>query len=275
MSQVILSFNLEDAWLDLQPQPLALPEPYRSKIVKHWDHVNHDGRFFNGKVLTATGLNLTSSTPVITLAVTDYAHYLYAKHDHTHEVDCRAVYCAALLFTSDNHLLLGQMSAHTSSPGQIQCPGGGIEIGRDNGIDPRSCCRRELEEEIGAAFLKGGPVFQTICIKSGGDLETIGLFYALRLTCDARGALEIFTHHQTELRSAGEKPEFDRLHALEFSRGSIADFVTTQGDILVDYLRPLLKDRREDLRIALEKGGGTKTVPAGTRPLSTRQLRPI
>jgi 8-oxo-dGTP pyrophosphatase MutT (NUDIX family) len=232
---------------------LALPGPYRSKVDKHWAHVNQDGRFFNGEVLTATGLDLATATPVITLAMTDFAHYLYAKHDLTHEIDCRALYCSALLFTSDNRLLLGQMAAHTSSPGQIQCPGGGIEIDRDHGINPRSCCRREVEEEIGAAFLKDGPVFQPVCIKSGGELGTIGLFYAVRLACDTQGAFRMFADHQQEQRSAGEKPEFDKLHAVEFSRDPIADFVKAQRDILVDYLHPLLTDSIEDLRTALEK----------------------
>ena len=184
--------------------------------------------------------------------MTDYAHYLFAAQDQTHEISCPALYCAVVILTSDRCLLLGEMAAHTSSPGQIQCPGGGIEISAEQKIDVRACCQRELEEEIGAAFWEDRLRFQPLCVKAGGDLATIGLFYALLVRLDAEEALSIFERHQSRLKAAGEKPEFDRLHAVKFEASSLREFMEGREKRAVDYLVPLFLDRMDDITAALD-----------------------
>ena len=247
-----LTFIRDDAVLHLRHTPIALPEAYRSRVDAFWEDLNRDGRFFNGDVLAATQLDIADSSASLELAMTDYAHYMYANQDMANEFDCTAVYGAILILTSDRYLLLGEMGSHTSSPGQIQCPGGGIELSADQQLDARSCCQRELEEEIGAPLWEDRLWFRPLCVKSGGDHSTVGLFYALQIKGDVAAALTMFESHQSGLRSAGEKPEFDRLHAVRFEEASLREFIETREAQMVDYLRPLLLDRLADVIAALE-----------------------
>jgi hypothetical protein len=248
-----ITFIRDDAGLHLRHARLALPEAYRLKVDAYWQGINRDGRFFNGQVLAATRIDILGSTASIELALTDYAHYLYAARHRTQEFSCPAVYGAVVILTADRHLLLGQMGGHTSSPGQIQCPGGGIEISADQTLDARACCRRELEEEIGAAFWDDRLWFRPLCVKAGGDLSTIGLFYALKIKATAQQAMAIFERHQSRLRSAGQTPEFDRLHAVKFEASAMRDFMETRKDKAVDYLAPLFLDRMDAVIAALEQ----------------------
>lgn len=248
MSPVLFQFNTDDVLFDLQEKRLELPDSYRLQVDRYWQNINRDERFFNGNVLTATRLDLNGSPPTIQLAMTDYAHYLYAAQDCTREFNCNAVYCAAILLTSDQYLLLGRMASHTSSPGQIQCPGGGIEIGRGLKIDTRACCQREIVEEVGDAVWLDHQWFRPLCIKTEGDLATIGVIYALQLKSGVKDVLRMFSRHQAEIESSGDKPEFDSLLAVRFSVPSMKVFFEQQQARLVDYLRPLFIDRFEEVR---------------------------
>lgn len=244
-------FSPRDVELLVRKEPLPLVESYRRKVEKHWNSANQDNRFFNGAVLAATRFDLEKSPPTIHLAMTDYAHYLYAASDRTHEVDCPALYCAVILLTSDRYILLGQMGAQTAAPGQIQCPGGGIELDTDLTLDARLCCQRELEEEVGEAIWSDRKWFRPLCIKTGGDLATIGLFYALRLRSDVATALQMFAAHQSALHASGEKPEFDDLHAVKCDASSLKAFLEIQQGPIVDYLRPLFLERAQEFIAAL------------------------
>lgn len=240
----LITFSRDDVRLELGDTSPRFPAGYRRKVDDHWHRINSDGRFFNGPVLVASMLALDAGAPRIELMRSDYAHYLYAAQDPLRAFPCRAVFSAAVILTSDNFLLLGQMAAHTSSPGQIQCPGGGIELGNGGEIDARRCCQREVAEELGDVFLRDPAQFRPLCLKSGGELSTVGLFYALSLDLTAAQAQAAFDAHQVKQRSAGERPEFDRLHAVSFDVEAIGTFIQAHNAHVVDYLAPLLVDGR-------------------------------
>lgn len=246
-----ITFIDQEVRLALGKSIITFPDGYRSKVEKHWVRINDNGRFFNGPVLVASSIAADLSGPIVELSSTDYAHYLYAAQDLNHEFDCRAVFCAAVIVTSDNHLLFGEMARHTSAPGQIQFPGGGVEMGTDGELDARACCQREVAEELGREFLAEVARFRPVGLKCGGNLSTVGIFYALSLDMTAEQAQNSFADYQLEQLATSELPEFDRLHAVKFDIEAINQFFRLNKDRLVDYLAPLLEAGWEEASAAL------------------------
>lgn len=246
-----IKFSHDEVRLRYTHLPFVPPAGYRRKVEDYWGRATKGGRFFNGPVLAALACAAEEAYPVIDLALTDYAHYLYAAQDPSHEFACRAVFAAAVILTSDGFLLLGQMADHTSVPGQIQFPGGGVELGADRKPDARICCQREVAEELGPAFTQRPAAFQPLCFKSGGDLSTVGIFYAVCLDISAEQAVRLFSEYQLSQRANGELPEFERLHAIKFDAQDIRLFLQGNEAPRVDYLEPLLVDHWEALSSAL------------------------
>ncbi|WP_145925340.1 hypothetical protein [Bordetella sp. H567] len=250
---VVLHFNSEEVRFELPAQALALPPAYRAKVQAHWEAVNADGRFFNGQVLAAVDVQPAASPPVVRLAVTDYAHYLYAAADRNREADCRAVYCSSVLLTTDGYVLLGEMAGNTASPGHLLCPGGMLELNAARGVSAVACCERELTEEVGAAVWQDRRSFRPLCIKTGGRRSNIGLFYVVRLNSTAQLALSRFATHQAELRRAGEKPELARLVPIKLDVAAIDAFLRGEAP-RADYLRPLFQDHWARVQAAADAG---------------------
>lgn len=242
-----IRFSSQGWRLAFDGSSVEFPSGYRMKVDEHWARINQEGRFFNGPVLSASSIPNENEDSVVGLQLTDYAHYLYAAQDNAHEFDCRAVFSAAVILTCDNHLLLGQMSPHTSAPSQIQCPGGGIELDPDGKLDAKLCCQREVIEELGPDFGQELLRYEPLCIKSGGDLSTVGIFYALRLDVTAEQAQHSFSHYRAAQCAGGERPEFDCLHTVKFEPQVMAEFVQTNRNQLVDYLAPLFQDGWQDV----------------------------
>ncbi|TCQ96366.1 hypothetical protein EDF70_11623 [Neorhizobium sp. JUb45] len=234
-----IRFSSRELRLAFDGSSVEFPPAYSTKVEKYWAKINHEGRFFNGPVLSASSIPNENEDSAVHMQLTDYAHYLYAAQDDVNEFDCRAVFSAAVVLTCDNYILLGQMSSHTSAPSQIQCPGGGIELDSDGQLDAKLCCQREVIEELGPDFGEKLERYRPLCMKSGGDLSTVGIFYALRLDMTAEQAQYSFSHHRAALCAAGERPEFDCLHAVKFERRVVAEFVQTNREQVVDYLAPI------------------------------------
>ncbi|MCQ1571627.1 NUDIX hydrolase [Neorhizobium galegae] len=264
-----ITFSQSEVLLRHTNLPLVLTSGYRRKVNDHWDRVNAGGQFFNGPVLAASAITEDDTHPRIELALTDYAHYLYAAHDPTHEFDCRAVFSAAIILTSDNFLLLGEMASHTSAPGQIQCPGGGIELGDDRKLNAKACCQREVSEELGPAFSRDLRLFQPICFKTGGKHSTVGIFYAMALDIGAEQAAQLFSDYQRAQGVTGELPEFERLHAVRFEFQHIRDFIKLSHGHLVDYLAPLLIDNWQEASSAILALDRDHHPSSGTRTNSS------
>lgn len=244
-----ITFCNQPTSLNQTERHLVLPDGYRRKVDSHWAQISAGGRFFNGPVLVASDLAIDQLAPEIEVTASDYAHYLYAMSDAEREFDCRAVFSAAVVITRDNHLLTGRMAAHTSSPGQIQCAGGGVELTRDGTLDPGECCLRELEEELGVGFLEHRQLFKPFCIKTGGKLATVGLIYLVLFDGDVDMAQGLFrAHRQGQLRQ-GEEPEFDTLLAVSLDPQSVDHFLDHYGSVTVDYLATLLREHRAALLV--------------------------
>lgn len=220
-------------------EKLPLPGSYQEEVERYWKSTSAIGKFFRGDVVVATEMTLAGTTPVVTVQLSDYAHYLFAMQDNKRRFDCRAVYCATIVVTADFHLLLGEMADHTATPGQIQCPGGGIDS-RDlqSELPPMSCCKRELHEEFGSAFLSES--FIPFAIKTLGRFNHVGIFFIAHLGFDKIEALRHFEHHNYDLRRCGHKPEIRALHMVPLQDDAIDRFVTQYGSSMVDYGEELL-----------------------------------
>lgn len=247
LSTVHFHFSKTEVAISTNALPLSLPDEERSSIEEHWRKVNADGRFFNGPVLAATQVEL-SDAPAIRISTSDYAHYLYSNA-HPLGTPCRAVYCAAVIITCDNYLLLGQMASTTSSPGRIQFVGGNVEIAKDGTIDSRECCEREVTEEVGAQFLNSATDFTPLCIKTGGKGDHVGVFYRLHLNLTASEARSAFADHLAALRARNENPELPRIHLMELQSETVRDFCARHAGQMVDYLSPLLTNHSHHLAI--------------------------
>jgi 8-oxo-dGTP pyrophosphatase MutT (NUDIX family) len=241
-----ITFISQDVRLALGKSAMTFPDGYRTKVETYWARISNNGQFFNGPVLAASSVTPEGSGMVVELSTTDYAHYLYAARDLNHEFDCQAFFCAAAILTSDNHLLFGEMAQHTSSPGRIQFPGGGVEIGADGELNARMCCQREVMEELGPDFVRDIAWFRPFGLKCGGKDSTVGIFYALSLDMTAGQAQNSFASYRSKQLADGELPEFDRLHAVTFGLKTLSQFFRVNKGCIVDYLAPLLEDGWEE-----------------------------
>ncbi|MES5096733.1 NUDIX hydrolase [Agrobacterium sp. BA1120] len=246
MSAVHFHFIETEPSITTNAQPLSLPAEERSRIDNHWQKVNADGRFFNGKALAATQLKLDDA-PAIQISTSDYAHYLYSNAYPT-ATPCRIVYCGAAIVTSDDHLVLGEMASSTSSPGRIQFVAGNVEIAEDGTINSRDCCEREVTEEVGAQFLHNATEFKPLCIKTGGNGDHVGIFYRLRLNMTAQQAKSAFADHLAALAARNEKPELPHIHLLPLTPDAVEAFCATHATQMVDYLTPLLTEHLPQIR---------------------------
>ena len=226
---------------------LLLPGPYQDEVDRYWKSTSASGKFFRGEVVVAAEMALTGATPVVEVQLSDYAHYLFAMQDNKRQFDCKAVYCATIAVSSDFHLVLGEMADHTATPGQIQCPGGGIDS-RDlqSELPTVSCCKRELEEEFGSAFSSQGVI--PFAIKTFGRFNHVGIFFIAHLGFDKIAALRHFEHHNQGLRRCGLEPEIRALHMVPLQDDAIDHFVTQYGSSLVDYGEELLRHQTLAIR---------------------------
>ncbi|POO57550.1 hypothetical protein CTT39_02415 [Agrobacterium rosae] len=225
--------------------PLLLPDEEHGMIQEHWQTVNADGRFFNGTVLAGMQIKL-ENVPSIQISTSDYAHYLYSNANPA-ATPCRIIYCAAIIITSDNHVLVGEMASSTSAPGRLQFVGGNIELAPDGTVSGEACCKREITEEVGFLFLDKTQEFRPLCIKTGGKADHIGIYYLLRLTITADKAKSAFKDHLAALAAREEMPELVKIHLIELTDVSIKRFCADHDEQLVDYLSPLLTSHLDEL----------------------------
>jgi len=219
---------------------LALSTEELEAIILHWNAINNDGRFFNGAVLAATSIDPLPGSPILEVGLTDYAHYLYAASHPGTATPCRNVFCAALIVTADDRLILGEMASKTAAPGKLQLVGGNVEISPTGNIDSRECCIREIFEEVGNGFVSAIETFSPFCIKTGGQLQSVGIFYLARISMTANEAQQSFEIHQEETRQRNEQPEFARLNLVELNQIQLDTFCDENSGRMVDYLAPLL-----------------------------------
>jgi hypothetical protein len=97
---------------------VSLPQEYMDEVEGHWNTLLQSGKkFFRGDIFTITHIKKTDGQVVISVELTDYAHFLYTVHKGTYaEYDCRVIYTSVLIETSDKKFAIAEMNTgHTTS----------------------------------------------------------------------------------------------------------------------------------------------------------------
>lgn len=232
---------------------VKLPAGIRAKIDQHWQGlVTKNPKLRNGETFTVTSVEETADNMTVTVAETDYAHYLYSQQvgdlaDYTVHI----IHPAALVVTSDDKFIFGSMGEHTSRPGVIQCCGGGIDYSDiKNGIvDAEHAITKELSEELGIDTHDKKLVkeFYPAYLKTGGPTEKMTISYILRIDQTANRFMNGYQKFAKRQSDGGGEPEFGELFCIDNSQGSIEGFIAKYGDRLNEYMAVLFRDAHKDL----------------------------
>lgn len=225
---------------------LRLDSAMLRAIDEEWIARQRSGaNFRRGDVLSVTAVKRAADELVLDLQLTDYAHYLYTiAGRHGTPAACRVVYTSALLITSDQRYVFGEMAPHTSTPGRLQCAGGGLELAalRGDTFDLAVDLGHELVEELGVDA--GDPRdVRTIALrylKSEGSDGFFGVVFRVQLAMSWQDLQVRSAEHASALRACGSLPEFERLIAVEASTAAIERCFRDDHRDRVDYLPDLL-----------------------------------
>ncbi|HTH72351.1 MAG TPA: hypothetical protein VL737_03245 [Candidatus Pristimantibacillus sp.] len=259
---------MRPAWIKPIPKNLtlkldgkvAIPADTREKIDENWQQLaarNH--RLYNGEIFTVTNVDDTDRGTTVTLAETDYAHYLYSRQTgDLGELTVRVIHPAALVVSSDDKFVFGVMAEYTSEPSVIQCCGGGIDNNdvEDGIIDMNVCIARELNEELGVNIQDGKIVeaFYPAYLKSGGPTGKMTAVYILRVKQSGADFMRYYQHFVQGLAARNQEPEFSRLICINSDEQSVEDFIKNSEGNLNDYMAVALRAAQEDLQHQRSKG---------------------
>jgi len=220
-----------------------LPPDVRAKIDQFWQERRRDNpHLFNGEVFAITDLRETLEATTITLAETDYAHFLYnyAVGDLS-EYAVRVIHSAVVVVTSDNKFVCGSMGLQTSRPGVIQCCSGGIDhhdVMEGGVVD----IEHNMAKELGIDPYNPAQVaeFAPAYFKWGGPRDTVTVAYIARLQVTSNEFLQGYDKFVRQLQQNGEEPEFGELFCIENDQKTLESFVAQHHDRFDEYMPSLL-----------------------------------
>lgn len=226
---------------------MHLPEEVARKVSEHWQRlIEAKPRMRNGEVFTATKVEDEANGLRVELAETDYAHYMYSHQlGDLGEYTVRIIHSAVLVITTDNKLVFGAMSEHTSRLGVIQCCGGGIDHNdiTDGVVDMKHNAVNELHEELGIDVQDKERVanFTPAYLKFGGPTGKMTVVYTLRLNQNSEEFLKAYDAFATYLRATSEEPEFGKIFTLDRDKQIVNQFISDHADKLDEYMPILLR----------------------------------
>lgn len=233
---------------------ISLPDSLQKKVDKHWAQlVAKNPRLYNGESFTVTSTQETAASIRMELAETDYAHYLYNNQiGGLQEYAIQTVYPAAFIVTADNKIAFGEMSLHTSSPGIIQCCGGGIDYQhvQDGVVDLNQNMANELQEEMGIDPYNKDQVssFFLSHLQTDGPGGKMTVLYTLYLKQTSDEFLHAYSNFVKELAAKGEDPEFSKIYCIDTDQKTIEQFITQHADNLNVLMPTLLRGFITNLR---------------------------
>ena len=245
-SQPIKLKPLKDVELGITvtDSPIVLPPELQKEVDQHWQGVIAERpNLFNGPVYSVTDVKLSPHALIVTMAPTNFAHSVYSENYDAGEYAYRVLHSAALVVTSDNQILLGEMDQQTARTGAICCSGGAIDPSDvHNGIvDLAGNTARELGEELGINVNDPAQVasFAPYYLKTGGPKGKITVVYRADLAITAAEFQKQYDTFVAEITDKGETPEFSRLHIVRNTPEEIAAFVSSHPT-LDEYVAPVL-----------------------------------
>lgn len=225
---------------------VELPRAFAQNVEQYWKGLIDQGRrYTRGDVLTVDSISRQRNSLRVYVKRTDYAHLRYAaEHDVPPGLACRVIFPAALVETSDDYFVFGDMASHTAHAGRLQCVAGGIELSdlRGGHIDLHHRICEELNEEIGIDANDGGQVLgmQPSYLKTGGLTDSIVIIYVVKLAMTHEQVVEHFDAFCNRLRQQGITPEFSSLVCIPKQPALIMTFLESDQRRRADYLSLLL-----------------------------------
>lgn len=228
----------------LSSSPLQLPADIRKQHERYWDvQIKKNPSLRNGESFTITEINQTFNELEVTVARTDYKHYLYTLHHEDCEYPCKVIYTCASVITSDQYVTFGRMSGMTSTPGRLQFTGGGLDESDLNGetFDLVKNIGKEIKEEMGLDIHSPSVYsFAPKFVKHKGTHDFWAVMYELSVDYTAKELNTLFLNHNQQIIENGQQPEFDELLFVPLDRKAVETFLQNEQSPMVDYLAPIL-----------------------------------
>jgi 8-oxo-dGTP pyrophosphatase MutT (NUDIX family) len=226
----------------------VLPPDIQQKVDTYWRKLTAaNPRLHNGEVFTVTSVNKDAEDLRITLAETDYAHYLYSQQiGGLGDYQVRVIHPVTLALSKDNQLIFGRMANHTSLAGSIECCGGGIDHDDvENGIVRIDhTATKELAEELGIDTHDKSQVasFEPRYLKTGGPTDKMTVIFILQLNQTSNEFTKHYDNFITQLKTHGEEPEFSEIFYLDRNAQSVNEFISQHLGQLGEYFPALLSE---------------------------------
>jgi hypothetical protein len=226
-------------------EKIVLPADIQKKVDEYWMKLLASGRkLTRGEGYTITAIDESSDCLKITLALSDYAHYIYSRHiGLPPEYAFKNIHTSCLIETADNFLIFGVMGKQTSIAGTTQCIGGGLDNNDLEGgrFNLGNNIKNELLEEVNvdAEDEKMAEPLKMEFINFSGTLNSIAAIFVLKLKIDCAEFQKRYSRFEKDLAENGSLPEFGEIIYLKKTREKIEKFLKT--DERPDhYLRALL-----------------------------------
>lgn len=241
--------NDRDVKMVFNGLPFQMPQHVQNDVNKHWDNLLASGRNYKrGDVFSIQSINNEDHQWHVSVAQTDYAHYLATRHDlpSVDDYPCRVLHTAVLVHTADDYLVMGRMGSQTSSPLRVQCVGGGItkdDLQADGTtFDISSNAKTELEEEIGLFADNPGHISSMSLkyLKTGGR----GYLSAIFVAETPLNLLELqihFENYNRSLEQQNETPEFSEIVYCINNPGAVELFIENYSDNIDEYVPQMMR----------------------------------
>jgi len=227
-------FDVLDVRFDEAPGPRLSPE-ILVKVDSAWDQmVARNPALFDGPVVLCNDLRQLSAQLEVSWSRAAYRYRTVRQIPGAPALS--SMFVCVLQPTSDGRLLVGRMSASTSSPGLLQFPGGNLEpppLGQEL---TNSALRRhaaaELAEETGIHAAPDDLALWAVVRTTNGN---VGFFF-LAPSLPAQLVLESYASLAVAERSRGREAEFGEVALI----ADVANLALLDAQP-ADYLSPLMQ----------------------------------
>lgn len=225
--------------------PFELPLHIRKQIQKFWDQqIEQNPYLRNGEVFTIKEISKTPEELLVTVAKTDYMHYLYTIRNEGFTYPVKVIFTCVSVITNDNYITFGRMNKHTSTPGRLQFTGGGLdEADLDGSIfDLEKSIGKELTEEMGLHMESPYVLsFNARFVKSEGIDDFWAIMFEMKVDYSAEELQIVFEKHNQSLIEQGELPEFEEFFFVSLNKKSVESFLQNDSAPKEEYLEPILR----------------------------------
>jgi 8-oxo-dGTP pyrophosphatase MutT (NUDIX family) len=229
-------------------QAAALPADIRQKVDDYWLALTQaNPRLHNGEVFTVTSITEDGASIHITLAETNYAHYLYSQQvGGLGKYQVRVIHPVTLVLSKDDKLIFGRMADHTSLAGSIECCGGGIDHDDVEGgvVHIDRTAAKELAEELGIDVNDKTQVtnFEPKFLKTGGPTDKMTVIFTARLDRTGSEFIEQYDEFVKQLKATNQEAEFSEIFCLDRDAQSVKAFMSQHPGQLGEYFPALLNE---------------------------------